>query len=131
MSASTARGLVAIAKWATIGKTDVPSTIGTRREPNMRLAAPLIALGFCVAAAVPALAMGPVPSAATRTVAPSATLVEYYCSPGFEPTYGGRCVATLSRDEIDLYLNDTTDDGVAHHRYRRHHRRHYTLHSRY
>ena len=50
---------------------------------------------------------------------------EYYCSPGFEPSYGGQCVATLSRDEVNLYLNEPGAEGdvqaIRPHRHR--HRR--------
>ena len=55
---------------------------------------------------------------------------EYYCSPGFEPINGGRCVATVSRSEVDLYLNDPVYDEAR--PVRRHHRRHrHTVHARY
>ncbi len=57
---------------------------------------------------------------------------EYYCSPGFVPSYG-RCIATAASDEVDLYLNEPGgyihDDAplrVVHHRHRRH-----GLHERY
>ena len=56
---------------------------------------------------------------------------EYYCSPGFEPISGGRCIATVSRSEVDLYLNDPVYDETP--RVRRHYRRHrhHTVHARY
>lgn len=51
---------------------------------------------------------------------------EYYCSPGFAPSYG-RCIATASSSEVDLYLNEPGgyihDDApvpLVHHRHRRH-----------
>jgi hypothetical protein len=52
---------------------------------------------------------------------------EYYCSPGFEPSYG-RCIATASTDQVDLYLNepggyiheDAPPVPLVHHRHRRH-----------
>ena len=51
---------------------------------------------------------------------------EYYCSPGFEPISGGRCVATISRSEVDLYLNDPVyDEAPRARRHYRHHRRHF------
>ncbi len=49
---------------------------------------------------------------------------EYYCSPGFEPTFGGQCVATLSRDQIQLYLNEPVAEAIPTVRSRHHRRRH-------
>ncbi len=89
----------------------------------MRLAAILLT-GLGLEAAATALqitgaaAMGVVPLA-PATSAPAITRVEYFCSPGFEVS-GSRCIATTSRDEIDLYLNETFGDAAP----RRHHRRH-------
>ena len=37
--------------------------------------------------------------------------VGYYCSPGFVASYG-RCIATASTDEVDLYLNDPSGYDV-------------------
>ena len=57
---------------------------------------------------------------------------EYYCSPGFEPISRGRCVATVSRSEIDLYLNDPVYDEttrVVRRHYHRH--RHHAVRARY
>ena len=51
---------------------------------------------------------------------------EYFCSPGFEPSYGGTCVAVPARAEIELFvdqplLGGETTTVVRHHR---RHRRH-------
>ena len=90
----------------------------------MRLAAILLT-GLGLEAAATALqitgaaAMGIVPLVpAAKT--PAITKVEYFCSPGFEVS-GSRCVATASRDEIDLTLNETFGDAPPR-RHRRHHR---------
>ena len=52
---------------------------------------------------------------------------EYFCSPGFEPSYGGTCVAVAPRAEIELFVDQPLYDGenatVPLRRYR-HHRRH-------
>ena len=55
----------------------------------------------------------------------------YYCSPGYAASYG-RCIATASTDQVDLYLNEPGGydreeaPPVVHHRHRRH-----GLHERY
>ena len=54
----------------------------------------------------------------------SGAQAEYYCSPGFAPTFVGQCVATLSRDEILLYLNEPVAEAVPMVRSRHHRRRH-------
>ena len=70
-----------------------------------------------------AAAMGAMPAAARAPVEAPVRLAEYYCSPGFEPTSGGRCLATASRDEIDLYVEyPLGEPGPA--TARRRHRRH-------
>ena len=77
----------------------------------MRL--PAILLTGIVAAAMPnagASAMGALPLA-PAIPAPGLTKVGYFCSPGFEVS-GSRCVATVSRDEVDLYLNETFGDAA-------------------
>ena len=91
----------------------------------MRLAAILLTgLGLgATATAVPstgAAAMGP-SSLAPLTSTPAIMKVGYFCSPGFEVS-GSRCVATASRDEVDLYLNETFGDAAPRRRHR--HRRH-------
>ena len=64
-------------------------------------------------AAVPAGAASPAP-----------TRVEYFCSPGFEPSYGGTCVAVPARAEIELFVDQplyetrTVRRVIRHHRYR-------------
>ena len=89
----------------------------------MRLAAILLT-GLGIEAAATALqmtgavAMGVVPLAPS-TLSPAITRVGYFCSPGFEVS-GSRCVATVSRDEIDLYLNETFGDAAPRHHRRRH-----------
>ena len=74
----------------------------------MRIATAAVLLGF---------------GSAVLAMPPSAQ-AGYYCSPGFEATYGGRCVATTSRDEIDLYRNEPVAEAyvppVRHHRRHRH-----------
>ena len=58
--------------------------------------------------------------------AAGAARAEYFCSPGFEPSYGGTCVAVPARAEIELFVdqpllgNDAPVPLV--HRYRRHRR---------
>ena len=47
---------------------------------------------------------------------------EHFCSPGFEPSYNGQCIATMARDEIQLYLNEPAYDAAP--RVIRHHRHH-------
>ena len=80
--------------------------------------------------ALPAQAMVGAPLAVAPT-RPAIVKVEYYCSPGFEPSYG-RCVATASTDQVDLYLNEPGGydrEELAppvRHRHRRH-----GLHARY
>ncbi len=90
----------------------------------MRLAAILLTgLGLGAAATAVgttgAAAMGAAPLPAMAAVA-AITKVEYFCSPGFEVS-GSRCVATASRDEVDLYLNETFGDAAPRrpHRHRR------------
>ena len=49
---------------------------------------------------------------------------EYFCSPGFEPSYGGTCVAVPARAEIELFVDQPLLGGeqtVVRH-YRRHRR---------
>ena len=63
---------------------------------------------------------------AVAPIAPALTKVEYFCSPGFEPSYGGTCVAVPPRAEIELYV-DQPIYGVPVPTYRtyvRHRRRH-------
>ena len=49
---------------------------------------------------------------------------EYFCSPGFEPSYGGTCVAVPARAEIELFVDQplyetrTVRRVIRHHRYR-------------
>ena len=89
----------------------------------MRL--PAILLPSLVAAAMPiagAAAMGAVPFA-PAIPAPGLTKAGYFCSPGFEVS-GSRCVATVSRDEVDLYLNETFGDAVSRRHLRHRHHRH-------
>ena len=92
----------------------------------------LLVLGLCaslVASALPARAMvGALPAA---SVALPLVKVGYYCSPGFIASYG-RCIATASTDEVDLYLNepggyDHEDAPVV----VRHRHRHHGLHERF
>ena len=49
---------------------------------------------------------------------------EYFCSPGFEPSYGGTCVAVPARAEIELFVDQPllgSEETVVRH-YRRHRR---------
>ncbi len=94
----------------------------------MRLAA---GLGFGLAAAtlvgaaqaavgLPAKALpGALPSSAAGV-----TRVEYFCSPGFEPSYGGTCVAVPSRAEIELFVDQPIYETQTVRRVVRRHRRH-------
>ena len=84
------------------------------------------ALGFGLATATSSVrAMTPMESFHAK--APLAvTKVEYFCSPGFVPTYGGRCEATAVATQIELFLNEPVEEPVVRH----HHRRH-ALHERY
>ena len=91
----------------------------------MRLPAILLTGLVAAATAMPiadAAAMGAVPLVPPAP-APGLTRVGYFCSPGFEVS-GSRCVATASRDEVDLYFNETFGDAAPrrhrHHRPRRH-----------
>ncbi len=58
--------------------------------------------------------------------APTIHRVEYYCSPGFEPSYGGACVAVPARAEIELFVDqpiygtEVTRRAVHHVRRHRH-----------
>ena len=63
---------------------------------------------------------------ATAAAGATPARAEYYCSPGFQPSYG-RCIATAASSEVDLYLNEPGgyihDDAPAplvHRRHRRH-----------
>ena len=49
---------------------------------------------------------------------------EYFCSPGFEPSYGGTCVAVPARAEIELFVNQPLigAETTAVRHYRRHRR---------
>ena len=49
---------------------------------------------------------------------------EYFCSPGFEPSYGGTCVAVAPRTEIELFVDQPLYGGETIVRHRHHHRRH-------
>lgn len=58
-------------------------------------------------------------------VAAGAAHAEYFCSPGFEPSYGGTCVAVPPRAEIELFVDQPllgTEEAtvVRHYRHRRH-----------
>lgn len=49
---------------------------------------------------------------------------EYFCSPGFEPSFGGTCVAVPPRAEIELFVDQPllgSEETVVRH-YRRHRR---------
>ena len=106
----------------------------------MRHAAAVFGLGLFVTAvalatpgaeAMPGIAPGAAPAfAPSLAAAPDArvTKIEYFCSPGYVPSYG-RCIATASRDQVELFLNETVDTDVTP---RRHHRRrHHGLSERY
>jgi len=90
----------------------------------MRHAAGL-ALGLALTvSASTAQAMVGAPLADARPAPPAVTKVEYYCSPGFEPSYGGTCVAVPSRAEIELFIDQPIlDEPRVLHRVP-HHRRH-------
>ncbi len=56
------------------------------------------------------------------TFAAGGARAEYFCSPGFEPSYGGTCVAVPPRAEIELFVDQPllgSEETVV-----RHHRRH-------
>ena len=72
------------------------------------------------------------PSLAPLTSTPAITKVEYFCSPGFEPSYGGTCVAVASRAEIELFVDQPIFAPVEPaYRPRVRRRRHHGLHERY
>jgi hypothetical protein len=57
--------------------------------------------------------------------APALTRVEFFCSPGFEPSQGGTCVAVPARAEVELFVDQPIygqEEQVVHHvrRHRRH-----------
>ena len=97
----------------------------------MRHAAALLGLSVVLAASG-ADAMGGVATRATTRDLGTSPLVRvgYYCSPGYEATYGGRCVATASTDQVDLHYNEPSDYDEPAPVPRRHHR-HKGLHERY
>ena len=76
-----------------------------------------------------AIALGLGLGTASLMLAGSPASAEFYCSDGFEPTSGGRCIAVAARDEIQLYLNDPVEDSGEPVHHRRH--RHHGLHERY
>ncbi len=93
----------------------------------MRLAAGL-ALALAIPACSAQAAVGPSMAGASAmakgsAAAPAVTRVEYYCSPGFEPSYGGTCVAVPARPEIELFV-DQPIYGTEATRRLVHHRRH-------
>ncbi len=50
---------------------------------------------------------------------------EYFCSPGFEPSYGGTCVAVPPRAEIEQFVDQPligADETTVVRHYRRHRR---------
>ena len=49
---------------------------------------------------------------------------EYFCSPGFEPSYGGTCVAVPARAEIELFVDQPLLGSEAPVPLARHYRRH-------
>lgn len=58
-------------------------------------------------------------------VAAPGARAEYFCSPGFEPSYGGTCVAVPARAEIELFVDQPLlggEETVV--RHIRRHRRH-------
>ena len=62
-----------------------------------------------------------------KASAPAVTNVEYFCSPGFEPSYGGTCVAVAPRAEIELFVDQpiySTPITPSYRPYVRHRRRH-------
>lgn len=60
--------------------------------------------------------------------AADAAHAEFFCSPGFEPSYGGTCVAVPPRAEIELFVDQPLyvgeDATVPLRRHYRRHRRH-------
>lgn len=94
-----------------------------------RTALIVLALGSAAAPAQAMVGALPAPAAPAQT---GIVKAEYYCSPGFDPLYG-RCVATASTDQVDLFLNEPggydreeLPPPVRHTRHRRH-----GLHERY
>lgn len=79
-------------------------------------AALLLGLGLTFAASGAAGAMPMAPHTSTSL---PLTKVEYFCSPGYEPSYGGRCIATAARDQVELFV-DTPVEAYTHVTRRRH-----------
>ena len=72
-----------------------------------------LALGLALVAATSAAqAMVAAPVAPTSTSSPI-TKVEYFCSPGFEPSYGGTCLAVAPRAEIELFVDQPIFEPTA------------------
>lgn len=95
-----------------------------------------LALGLAAAATGSAVTVAHALPAASLPLAKEATAslqrVGFFCSPGYEASYGGRCVATPARSEVDLYQDLPTYYGEAttlHRTYRRHRRQ--GLHERF
>ena len=92
----------------------------------------LLALALCAGCAVPALpARAMVGALPVTPAAQPIVRIGYYCSPGFIASYG-RCIATSSTDQVDLYLNEPggydREEVAPPVRHRRHRR---GLHERY
>ena len=95
-----------------------------------------LALGLMLLGATStAQAMVGAPGSA-RIAAPASdaavTKVEYFCSPGFEPSYGGTCLAVAPRAEVELFVDQPIFEPAARvyrSRVRRH--RHHGLSERY
>lgn len=85
-----------------------------------------LAGSVCLAGSAAAMPSAPSPAFAPDAT-PGLTRVEYFCSPGFVPSYGGQCVATMARDEVEIYVNEPVEalPPPPHRRHR------HALHERY
>lgn len=73
-----------------------------------------------------ALAAAAAAAGSCLMVVPGGARAEYFCSPGFEPSYGGTCVAVPARAEIELFVDqpllgvERTEVVRQYRRHRRH-----------
>lgn len=91
--------------------------------PALTAACVGFALATCCGASVADAAMGSIKALDVRP-ALSVTKAAFYCSPGFELNYAEQCVATASRAQVELFVDQpiygSDETVVRHYRHRRH-----------
>ena len=82
------------------------------------------ALATCFGVSAADAALGSLHAIDVRPT-PPVTKAAFYCSPGFELNYAEQCVATASRAQVELFVDQPiygTEETVARHTRRHRHR---------